>query len=150
MATVTNVESGGGPDPEVKSSGAPSRAELIEAWIRAYRRPPPKGISTRLLAYAAAYNAQVRQFGGLKPSVHRALHELAAGPETQTPTPGKWPKVVSVGPGTRLVREWHGKTHIVDVLDDGVSYQGRTYRSLSEVARIITGARWSGPRFFGL
>jgi hypothetical protein len=53
-------------------------------------------------------------------------------------------------PGTRLIREWHGQTHLVDVLEKGMLYQGRTYRSLSEVARVITGARWSGPRFFGL
>lgn len=55
-----------------------------------------------------------------------------------------------IGTGTRLVREWHGSNHTVEVLAEGYSYQGKTYKSLSEIARIITGTRWSGPRFFGL
>jgi hypothetical protein len=56
----------------------------------------------------------------------------------------------TIGTGTRLVREWHGTNHIVEVLREGFSYQGKTYKSLSEIARLITGTRWSGPRFFGL
>ena len=55
-----------------------------------------------------------------------------------------------LAPGTRLLREWNGRTHQVDVTDDGFVWNGETYRSLSAVARAITGARWSGPRFFGL
>jgi hypothetical protein len=124
-----------------------ARAALITAWIKAYGRPPPKGISTRLLELAAAYNAQVRQCGELKAPIRQALQAIAVG-KSEPPQAGRRRATEST-PGTRLVREWHGKTHIVDVLKDGVSYQGRTYRSLSEVARAITGARWSGPRFFG-
>lgn len=56
----------------------------------------------------------------------------------------------SIAAGSRLAREWNGKTHVVDVTDDGFFYAGKTYRSLSAIARAITGARWSGPRFFGL
>ena len=53
-------------------------------------------------------------------------------------------------PGTRLVREWNGRTHVVDVSEDGFAFDGKTYRSLSAIAKRITGAHWSGPRFFGL
>lgn len=148
MATQKILPAG---ECEKTSVTPPSRAELIEEWIKAYRRPPPKGISTRLLEYAAAYNAQVRQFGGLTPATHRALHALAAEPRDKPLSAGrKGAANTPPAPGTRLVREWHGKTHLVDILEKGVSYQGHTYRSLSEVARTITGARWSGPRFFGL
>ena len=57
---------------------------------------------------------------------------------------------LDIGVGTRLVREWHGKNHIVEVEIEGFRHQGRQYASLSEIAREITGTRWSGPRFFGL
>ena len=56
----------------------------------------------------------------------------------------------ALAPGSRLVREWQGRPHTIEVLEDGFLYVGRRYRSLSEIARAITGARWSGPRFFGL
>ena len=62
------------------------------------------------------------------------------------------PLIQSAGPrpGTRLVREWNGRTHVVDVIEDGFVFDGKTYRSLSAIAKRITGAHWSGPRFFGL
>ena len=131
-------------------SHPPKRAGLVAAWTETHGGAPPKGISTRLLALAAEYNAQARQHGGLKASTCRALYSLATDrdePETRTRRP---PPASKATPGARLVREWHGQAHVVDVLDNAVLYRGRSYRSLSEVARIITGARWSGPRFFGL
>ena len=131
-------------------SHPPNRAGLVAAWTETHGGAPPKGISTRLLALAAEYNAQARQYGGLMASTRRALHSLATdcdGPETQIRRPSPASKAP---PGARLVREWHGQVHVVDVLDDAVLYCGQSYRSLSEVARIITGARWSGPRFFGI
>ena len=126
------------------------RAALVERWTETYGHPPPKGISRRLLEYAAAYQVQSRALGGLKPAVRRKLRQQDASERNQ-PSPtakGKAPKTLPSG--SRLVREWHGTVHTVDVLDNGVLYNGRRYRSLSEVARAITGARWSGPRFFGL
>ena len=131
-------------------SNPPKRAGLVATWTEIHGGAPPKGISTRLLALAAEYNAQARQHGGLKASTRRALYSLATDrdePETRTRRP---PPASKATPGARLVREWHGQAHVVDVLDNAVLYRGRSYRSLSEVARIITGARWSGPRFFGL
>jgi hypothetical protein len=132
------------------STDRPSRAALIGAWLKAYGRSPPRGISTRLLELAAAYNAQVQRFGGHKASTRQALHAIAAGRAKPSTPSRRNAKGTSSTPGTRLIREWHGQTHLVDVLENGALYQGRTYRSLSEVARVITGARWSGPRFFGL
>jgi len=107
-------------------------------------------LSRRLLEYAASYQAQARVYGGLKPAVRRRLLQTAAS------QPGsadgalhrKRPGILT--PGTRLVREWHGRSHTVEVAENGFLYAGRRYRSLSEVAAAITGARWSGRRFFGL
>jgi Protein of unknown function (DUF2924) len=86
--------------------------------------------------------------GGASKVTQRRLLNFAAEFETGgtiAPPPG--PKIK---PGSRLVREWHGRTHTVCVTDDGFEFQGKTYRSLTKIARDITGAQWSGPRFFGL
>lgn len=123
------------------------RAELIETWKGFYDTPPPKGLSTRLLHMACAYNDQVKQHGGLKKSTLRDLRRYA-----KTPTGTEVPQRPAFKPthGTRLVREWRGQTHVVDIQDDCIKYNGEAYSSLSQVARAITGVRWSGPRFFGM
>lgn len=127
------------------------RAELTERWTTAYGRPPPKGLSRRLLEYAAAYHVQTRAYGASSPTLRGklrrtiALNNGVAGESKSNAVTAKKPP-----PGTRLVREWHGKTHTVEVLEQGFLHDEQHYRSLSEVARAITGARWSGPRFFGL
>ena len=126
------------------------RGELVERWEHAYGRQPPKGISRRLLEYSAAYQVQVKAFGGLKPTVRRKLRAQGKSknrPATSNTAPCKSNALPS---GTRLVREWHGATHTVEVIDGGFLYDGETYGSLSKAAHVITGARWSGPRFFGL
>jgi len=123
---------------------------LRASWAALFGRPPPKTISRRLLEYAASYHMQAQIHGGLKPVVRRRLLQ-AAGSQ-----PGSADKALSrkrggaLTPGSRLVREWHGHCHSVEVAERGFLYGGRRYRSLSEVARAITGTRWSGPRFFGL
>ncbi len=125
------------------------REDLIEEWIKAHKGLPPKGISRRLLAYSAAYHQQARAFGGLKPATRRKLRQIAASPtDGESPT-NRQGQRQRLPPGSRLVRDWQGRTHTVEVLESGFLYDGRHYRSLSEVARVITGARWSGPRFFG-
>jgi hypothetical protein len=118
------------------------RDALIAAWRRTLKTPPPKGISRRLLVQILTYEAQVQQRGGLKPAVRRRLARWATG-RAQAPSP-------RLRPGARLVREWNGVSHVVDVTEAGLVWRGRRYRSLSAVARAITGTRWSGPRFFGL
>jgi hypothetical protein len=96
---------------------------------------------------AIAYRLQERAFGGLKPSAQRILDRVYDGHAEIALD--KLPKR-RVGAGTVLIREWRGVSHRVTVLDHDVVYRGRRYQSLSEVARAITGAHWSGPLFFGL
>ncbi len=127
-----------------------SRAELVERWTTIHRRPPPKGLSRRLLEYTAAYDVQAREHGGLKPGVRRKLRQGAEGVEAPARIASAHGKAKALSPGTRLMREWRGRTHRVDVLKSGFLCDGKHYGSLSQIARAITGARWSGPRFFGL
>lgn len=123
------------------------RAVLSERWRSTYGRPPPKGVSRRLLEHAAAHALQARANGGLKPKVRRQLRYSTRSDRADSShgTASKRPAL-----GSRLVREWRGRTYTVDVLEAGFHYEGQYWSSLSEVARAITGARWSGPRFFGL
>lgn len=124
-----------------------SRIALTKIWVQAYGRPPPKGLSRRLLEFAIAYHLQAKSIGGLSVATKRRLRQLARSPsEPDQAPPSARPALRS---GSRLVREWHGTTHTVDATDSGFLYKGHYYRSLSEVARAITGAHWSGPRFFG-
>ncbi len=127
------------------SPNALSREEVVAAWKAAYGRPPPKGIGSRLLALAAAYHRQVQAQGGLRPDTRVKLMAIAGGER-----PAETAARSTASAGTRLVRDWHGESHVVDVMDDGVLYRGETFRSLSQVAQRITGAKWSGPRFFGI
>ncbi len=122
-----------------------SREDLVTAWRECIGRPPPKGISQRLLARAVAYARQERTFGSLPDQVARRLARLAAGEAVD-----RLEATGLLSAGTRLVREWNGVTHFVEVVPDGFVWNGERYRSLSVIARAITGARWSGPRFFGL
>ncbi|MCH7806948.1 MAG: DUF2924 domain-containing protein [Proteobacteria bacterium] len=124
------------------------RADLVERWKVLYRPDPPKGISTRLMVRAIAYEMQARQYGGLKSAIVRQLDKIAGSKSDGGAKCAPW--VLALDPGVRLVREWNGVTHTVDVTDDGFEWQDQQYGSLSEIAREITGARWSGPRFFGL
>ncbi len=125
-----------------------TRAELVERWRTHYRADPPKGISQLLLVRAVAYEMQVKLYGGLKPSTDRRLRMIADG--TANGGQGGRETGSSLQPGTRLVREWNGVSHVVEVIDGGFIWNGDRHRSLSAIARAITGARWSGPRFFGL
>jgi len=116
-------------------------------WRRLYRSEPPR-ISRDLLIRGVGYRLQEIKHGGLGKSTRRKLKTLAKMFRTEgrvAPDPG-----VSLKPGARLVREWHGRTHTVTVTEDGFEYAGTTYPSLTKIAKKITGAHWSGPRFFGL
>lgn len=115
---------------------------LRARWADVSGRPASVDLSTSLLRQALAHRLQERALGGVPPAILRQLHRLAAGERSGKPAP--------LTPGVRLVREWQGQHHVVDVVPDGMLWQGRTYPSLSAVARAITGTRWSGPRFFGL
>jgi Protein of unknown function (DUF2924) len=121
---------------------------LKERWRALYRTEPPRCISRDLLIRALAYRIQEKALGGLKPSVRRLLTRVAAEVSA-----GRTIQVVSeprLKPGTVLLREWHGTQHQVILREDGIVFNGQRYKSLSQVARRITGTKWSGPLFFGL
>jgi len=122
--------------------------ELRERWKAMYGKAPSKEIGRSFLTRAIAYRLQERAYGGLKPSTRRLLAHVVE--ETATGSSPKRPQSRKAQSGTVLIREWQGNAHRVTMLDDGVSFNGKHYRSLSQVAREITGSRWSGPRFFGL
>jgi hypothetical protein len=121
---------------------------LRERWKTLYGKPPSGALGRSFLMRAIAYRLQEKAFGGLKPSTRRLLARVTA--EAAAGSSPKRPRARKAELGTILVREWQGHAHRVTMLGDGVSFNGKRYRSLSEVAREITGSRWSGPRFFGL
>ncbi len=121
---------------------ASARAALVKQYKDLTHSDVPSGISSNLLGALVAYEIQAASRGGLPARLRSQLLMIAQNaPIVLTP---------SLRSGSRLVREWNGTSHIVDVVKDGFVYRGQTYKSLSAIAREITGARWSGPRFFGL
>ena len=137
-----------GIDEEIGALADLPRADLVNRWRGIYRARPPKGISQRMMVRAIAYEMQAKKYGGLKPAVSRQLQRIAVGLVDGAPLAIK--AASKLKPGARLVREWNGTTHVVEVVDDGFIWNGERHSSLSAIARTITGARWSGPRFFGL
>ena len=119
-----------------------SREQISERWLALYGHAPPPNTAQPLMVMAVAYKLQEAIHGGLRPTYRRRLQQSV---ETSNPSLS-----ASLSPGTILVREWHGITYTVTILDKGVQLQGRVYRSLTEVARFITGTHQSGPIFFGL
>ncbi|MER8743131.1 DUF2924 domain-containing protein [Mesorhizobium sp. M1004] len=155
---------------EVAALGDLSRDELVARWIKIYGCPPPSGVRRDLLVRAAAWHLQAKRLGGLSPETKRRFAEAvrqvgingsgtASGSASVTSNEmqgdGKNADPAakqrrSLSKGARLLRDWNGKTHVVDVTAEGFLFEGKSYRSLSAIARKITGAHWSGPRFFGL
>jgi hypothetical protein len=134
-------------DEIARLAGLPTRA-LRTAWCRHYRTEAPASLSRDLLLRALAYKLQERAHGGLSQLARRALRALA--PTTAAARAAAAAPRVRLKPGVRLVRDWHGEAHIVLVLADGFAYRGQRYRSLTQIAKAITGVHWSGPRFFGV
>ena len=126
---------------------AMSPAELRTEWRRVHRSPAPT-TTPDLLRRGIAYRLQESTHGGLTTAVSRELDQIAKRLRRgDTPLPDA---AMRMKPGTRLLREWQGKTHIVLVVDSGFIFEDRLFTSLSTIAREITGTSWSGPRFFGL
>ena len=122
--------------------------ELRQQWRGLYKTQAPRHFSRELLVRAVAYRMQELARAGLRPEPQRQLRRIAQQfKETGDATMRARAKL---NRGTRLIREWQGRTYDVLVLDDGFSWQGTRYRSLSAIARQITGTAWSGPLFFGL
>jgi hypothetical protein len=118
------------------------RAALIAAWDAVFGTPIPKRLSSPFLRRFLAFEMQAREYGGLPKGFAGKLTRAVRDDRGTSSPPLK--------PGGRLIREWNGVTHVVDVIDRGFVWNGQRYASLSPIARAITGARWSGPRFFGL
>lgn len=118
--------------------------ELKTEWERRHGAPAPN-LSPELLRLGVGYKLQEARLGGVSRSTRSVLRMAAVtGGGSSRPMPRK------LTPGTRLIRDWHGVGHTVIVLEQGFEYDGRHWKSLSAIAKAISGAHWNGPRFFGL
>ncbi len=120
---------------------------LKALWSKTFTCTPPPGAKRELLVRLLAYALQERVHGGLSRAVRKSLQAMARV-DQKSATADK--SAATLRLGARLIRRWNGTTHEVTVLDRGFAYRGKQYRSLTEIAQAITGAHWSGPRFFGL
>ena len=125
-----------------------SIGDLRIAWRRLYRSHPPKSLRRDLVQMAVACKMQEKALGGHSAATRRQLKDLAQTREDKTNLAEV--RRVRLRPGARLIREWGGGTHEVLVTEDGFVWCEKNWNSLSVIAREITGARWSGPRFFGI
>jgi len=140
METTAEVED------EIAKLGELPRSVLVERWTTCHGTAPPKGISRQLLELSVAYDLQVSVYGGLGRKRQKQMLSMLSSPDgvkRQATSP-------ALMPGSRLVRVWNGRSHHVEVTEHGFMWNGQAFKSLSAVAREITGARWSGPRFFGV
>jgi Protein of unknown function (DUF2924) len=128
---------------EIAALAEMDRPALLQRWRTAFGREAPPRLSRALMEKAIAYEVQVKAFGGLSSRMRRALRAAAK-------VNGRSSLINLPSRGTRLIRAWHGALHEVEVLEDGYLWRGARHRSLSAIARAITGTKWSGPRFFGL
>ena len=135
------------------------RDAIHDLWRRLHRKPPPKGLTGDLLVRALAYRIQIERHGGLSrgaqqrlaTAARQAMQERArTGQEDGGDRGGGLAASRTLRPGTRLVREWQGEVHEVIALADGFLWNGSSYRSLSVIARAITGTSWNGWIFFGI
>lgn len=128
--------------PTVAGIAEMDRKALLVVWTEVIGGAPPRRLSRAFLRRILAFEVQAKQQGGLSDARRKQLAGIAAGKHRSTS-----PKL---RPGGRLIREWNGVSHVVDVTEDGYLWRGTHHRSLSAIARAITGAHWSGPRFFGI
>lgn len=127
-------------DTQLATLATLSPAQLRERWVAVVGPVVPR-VSPAMLQLALGYELQAKAFGGLSRVTQQKLAQLGRGKTLSAPAQS----------GMRLVRAWQGRTHVVVIGEDGViRWNEREWGSLSEVARAITGTRWSGPAFFGL
>lgn len=130
-------------DAQVAVLAAMKPTEIKEEWRRLHKQEPPR-VAASLLARSLAYDLQCAARGGVGERMRRRLMASGTGASRSAPAP-------KLAAGTQLVREWGGTSHHVLMEEKGrCSYKGQSFASLSAVARHITGAHWSGPRFFGV
>ena len=123
-----------------------STQELRVGWGQLHRNGPPPGLSRDLLIRGLVHQLQERTYGGVSRALQRRLRTLSVEFESASCSASR----IVLKTGTTLVRQWRGRAHIVLVRENGFEYEGQHYRSLTVIAEKITGAHWSGPRFFGL
>ena len=135
-------------DQEIGGLRRMTREQLKDRWRALYKAAPPAAFTPDLIARGLAWKLQEKAFGGLSPDSKRliGIGEAAEGARTQRRSASR--PILRVG--NRLVRRWRGRTYVVEATEMGLSYDGATFGSLSEIATKITGTRWSGPKFFGL
>ena len=122
--------------------------EISRVWAAVFGKKPPAGLRRELKVPILAAKIQERRYGGLSAAARARLARISSAlSRGQSVEELARPQIK---PGTRIVREWHGQTHVVVALSDHYEYRGERFQSLSEIARRITGTRWSGPLFFGL
>ncbi len=121
------------------------RGECLEAWARLTGTQPSVRLSTKFLRRALIFETQCKELGGHSADVKRVLRADVGAARVSTTKPA-----AALASGTQLVREWNGRIYRVNVEQEGYEMDGRSFKSLSAVAKQITGAHWSGPRFFGL
>jgi Protein of unknown function (DUF2924) len=125
-----------------------SKDDLSGLWRRLFQTAVPERLRRPLMVRILAYRIQERSFGGLSPRARQRLRQMARALEKDSEA--QISSAPAFKPETRLIRQWQDETHVVTIKPKGYEYQGSLYRSLSEIARLITGTRWSGPLFFGL
>jgi hypothetical protein len=124
-----------------------SRDDLAQLWQTLFHSVPDPKIRRPSIIRFLAYRIQEQAYGPLSASGERRLRQLEGAIGNSSL---KTSSIRMIQPGTRLVREWQNQVHLVNVEAKGYEYRGARYHSLSEIARLITGTRWSGPLFFGL
>jgi Protein of unknown function (DUF2924) len=122
--------------------------ELRARWSDLYGRPTPRFFRRKFLVLGIAYQLQVEALGGLSSATKRKLYQFAEAKRTRDESRATVPPRIK--PGTKLIRVWRDKTHTVTAREQGFEWDGAQYRSLSEVARAITGTQWNGLVFFGV
>jgi Protein of unknown function (DUF2924) len=131
---------------EIAALPSLNKAQLLAIWAKNFSKEPPPNLRKELMVPILAYRMQEREYGGLSHATRQRLKEIAIS--TRLKPRGRTTEA-DIHEGTRLVRSWKGEIHEVRVLSDGLEYRGQRFGSLSEIARAITGTRWSGPAFFG-
>jgi Protein of unknown function (DUF2924) len=141
------------PGPQADRGPAKAQPGRAEGALAGVFRAEPPAYRRGFLVRGLAHRLQELTYGGLRPAYQTRLDAMIEGTEKPNGAgrPGRRPRHdVHLLEGTKLLREWRGVTHEVTVIDGGYEHQGKRYRSLSAIARAITGTQWSGPLFFGL
>jgi hypothetical protein len=139
------------PDPIAKRLAALpklSKPSLCDLWKQLFEASPPAKLRRDLMIPILGYRLQEKAFGSLSAAARSRLRHLSEAFEKNRESDIS--SAPRLRPGTRLVRQWRDQVHLVNVNTNGYEYQGARYQSLSEIARLITGTRWSGPLFFGI